>query len=687
MLPIPFQDHSFLMEVSQTTWCKLLDAARETARLEMNLSLQDLVASFANDPPGPDLFSALELIQELGTPDGREHVEQVAEDQQLTLDESLSDSPAREFIAQLWVQSRTDSALTELLLRAQLTQRSVRSLRPYREFVGQHGTSSTVSINEAVLKEMVSKWCREHQKREVVSVVTQQYNGEWYCHVVRGDPLKRVVEIRDQNVSTLQYRPAATDLIRYDPKTGRIGIATRSPQLLKVYRSVLGTLVGGDERFFGGENVCSLQTLQQQGNELFTKHRVQGISRVDVVEILWRRGDRDKFWVSGRNVFRILDDLQAKLLEGELIEAKLTIAFSGGGRSGHVTLKSPNIIEIRAGRHQALVEQLLDSAGLRGSFNPDGTPRSFWSLYPWRLKEAEWRLRLGTTTFDSLRASGLLRSIKLDAVDHPDHPGVRGSLEVIEISPLTAVGVSADPAIGVRTLTSSDTEGYELDAELLAAQIQKSLALTGSCRELVGGTGQWSLGQRTFAPGLTVAVFLAVREPGPTDASLIADAASGFVPVLIVPQCCVGGVDGIASIGCRLPHGPFDVLLEPIVTRLNWHGQIPPNVWASGDLIIDTGRGKMWYRGIELTKIQFGTHPFKFAEIVAKGRGRIVPTRDVSDALSSARLDNDAAKTAKRDFVKALKASFEAQGVTCPPGDIFPSSGGGYSVKVDARVF
>lgn len=409
MLPAPLQDPTILMEVSETTWRCVFDAAGDSQRLAGKaFEHTDIQASLNSDPPGPELFKALELIHDLGTDDGRIHIDQVAQDLQLALPISSENTAAREFVAQLWVLSKSNSNIADLLLRAQLTQPSTDSGRTYREFVGAgEPRSSNTSIDKVQLKETISKWCQDNGKHDVVSITTHDYNGEWYCHVIRGDAVKRVPEVRESRLGVLEYQPAASDLLRYDPKTGRIGIATRSSQLLMAYRETLGTLIGGNDQFFAGDNVCSLRPLQAAGKALFRSQRILGIARVDVVQLLWRRGDRDKVWVSGRDCFQILEDLQAKLVEGELIEARLKIEFTGGGRPANVTIKVPTVIQIK-GPNPHLVEQLLDATGLRGSFGADGTPRNFWSEHPWKMTQSEWRRRLGTD-FDRLVKAGFLR--------------------------------------------------------------------------------------------------------------------------------------------------------------------------------------------------------------------------------------------------------------------------------------
>lgn len=683
MLPTSLQDPTMLMEVSEATWRKVFDAAGETQRLaDQAFKYLDIESSLTSQPPGADLFNALELIHDLGTDDGRTHIEQVAQDQPVTLPVSPDETAAREFVAQLWIIGKSDPAIAELLLRSQLTQRPPDSSRTYREFVGA-GSAPEAVIDKEQLKAIISQWCRENGKSDVISITPRDYNGEWYCLILRGDPPKRVPEVRGQRLNVLEYQPAATDLLRYDPKTGRIGIATRSPQLLKAYRGSLGTLLAGNDQFFAGENVCSLQPLQLQGNALFRMHRVLGIHRIDVVQLLWRRGERDKIWVSGRDCFQILQDLEAKLREGDLIEARLKVQFSGGGRLANVTLKVPNIIQI-SGPNANLVEQLLDAAGLRGNFNEDGDPRTFWSEHPWRLKEAEWRRRLGAD-FDRLLAAGVLRPVTLDAVDHPDHPHARRTLEVEDIEPGVALGVSKDPAIGVRTVTVSDVEGYQLQIPTLAQQIKASLGLEGGCAEVAEHSGLWSLGIRTFGPNMTLAAFLIAREPDAATAAQLAATAGAATPLALFP-CNCKPIEGVSSTPCRLPQGPYRSLLEEAIRSLKWHSQIAPAEWSSAELIIDTVRGVISYRGLAITGIQADTHPFKFAAMVARANGQLVATTSINDVLSPQRPDNDAAKTAKRDFMKAIKTAHDRASRPQPTEPIFGSSRGGYWLKATALV-
>jgi hypothetical protein len=672
------------MEIDVSTWRALIAAAGEPARLNgTTLTHDDLWQSLTTVEPGPDLLDALEAIHELGTDQGRDLLSNAAADQQVQLD-AVDDVPARELAARLWTQSRTNEALAQVLVRARVSALEAGRGRSYREFVGQP-TKGARTLDLQRIQDAVSAWCRDQKKSEAIRVYAYEKDGEWRCEVMRGEAIRRVVEIKDKRPEILNFRPAVADHLRYEPETGRLGIATRSPRLVQMYRELLGSMLATDTAFFSNDNICTLRPLQQYGRALFDRHRVPGIVRVDVVELRWRRGDRDKVWVAGPDCFKILADLQARLVEGELVQARLSIWFAGAGRRGQVTITVPGRIDIHAGAREGLVERLLDEVGLRGAFGPDNERLDLWSLHPWRLREDLWRRHLGAETFDRLVREKALRAVRLEAVAHPDHPGREGALAIEELDDNAMIGVSEDPALAVRTLTSSDVMGYELDVSWVVRNIAGALGLEGTSREITSGV--WFLGQRALSPGATIAGFLATRQPPDTAMHSVRAASNGGRPVLLVPTGRAAEGDA-TQIECHVPQGPYDGLLGRIVESQNLQDQVSPSVYRSEELIIDPKKGDAWYCGVPLTKLQSDTHPFKFAAKVAAARGQVVTKEALREHLSSMNPDEGIVRKAKSDFVNAVKESFAEAGKACPAGvnEIFKSQSGGYALKTTAYI-
>jgi hypothetical protein len=684
MLPTAFHDVTRLREISIETWHSILTAAEENGRIGAASSHEALWQSLTTGQLSAALFEALEVLDVLGSDAGRDLLLNAADDRQVQLG-AVEDESAGELAARIWVQSRTNTPLAEVLMLARLGAYEASHHRPYREFIGERAVSG-VNFDREKIKEAVSRWCRDNGKSEAIEVYITKNAGEWRCEVLRGEAAKRVVEIKNRQPEILSYRPGVADHLRYDPETGRLGIATRSPRLLGLYREVVGSILSGNHKFFSNENICTLKPLQQQGRGLFDRLRVPGIVRVDVVELRWRRGERDKVWIAGPDCFRILHDLQARVeVEGELMQAKLLVYFSGIGRRGQVTITVPGRIEINAGAREHLVERLLDQVGLRGSFGQDNERLDLWSLHPWRLREDLWRKHLGAGTFDQLLRERAFKSVRLEAVPHPDHPGQEGALTTEDLDGRATVGVSDDPTIPIRTLTPSDVMGYELDISWVAGAIAGALILDGTTREITNGI--LFLGQRTLAPGVFVAVFLATRQLPDTAGHSVKAACNGARPVLLVPTGRAAKGD-VMQLECRLPQGPYDGLLGQIVEILNLQDQVPPASYRPEELIIDPGKGEAWYHGTLLTKLQEGTHPFKFAEKVAGAGGQIVTKEALREHMSPANPDDGVVRKAKADFVKKVEDSFAEAGRECPPTvkDVFKSTPGGYVLKATAYL-
>jgi hypothetical protein len=683
MLPPSFHDLTAYMEVESGTWRAVLDAAGESTRLAgQTLSPERLLASLANEPPGSELSDALEAINELGSDAGRDQLQQAAGDAQFSLG-PIDDVPARELAARVWVQSRSPSAETvaTVLTRARMNSPALANLRQCREFAGKHAT--TVTIDKEKLEGAIKTWCLANQQNAEVIVSAYQRGDEWWYEVLRGDSMKRVVEMRNSRPRVLDYRPASSDLLRYDPTTGRLAVSTRSPRRLQLYRQVVGALLDQDAEFFANENICTLKPLQQRGRAVFD-HLPPEVLRVDVVELRWGRGDRGRVLLQDQDCFALVDEFGLRMAEGTLIEARLSVTFVGGGRPGSVSIKVPNRIDMNVGRHEVAIERMLDEVGVRGRFDEAGNQVTIWSLYPWRESAQLWRKCLGID-FDALAKHQLMRAVPLKYTTPPDHPAATGALTVTSVGANVWLGFSEDPTIGVRTLTASDVLGYELDVARLTQKFQVDLQLVGQSREV--DTGVWLLGTRVLCDTVTLSVVLALREPSGDAERLIRNCAQGTHTVVIIPVGCHCAME-LAQVQAHLDMGQFTELLGSMVERLELQNIVPPPVWAREQLIFHEGLGQAWFQGELLTKLKEGSNPFRFALTVARAKGRLVKKNELNDLLSASRTDGETARAAKRDFQRALEGSFQAAGKTCPAEAkaIFASPNHGYRLITTARV-
>jgi len=680
-LPINFLDQSIWTEVAADTWRTVLDTAGETARLTGEaITANSLLESLQVHEPSDALQDAMSTIYELRSDQGRDLIFQAAADQQQAI--SLNqDLPIAEFCAQLWVLSRRDKKLCFVLERARVNITEQINGRTSREFACK-GDATAATLDKEKLKKSVEAWYEKNEGVTPVGVFIQKHGDEYFIEIVKGEPIKRVSEVKNDEVRPLEFRPAGSDVLRYDQKLGRIGIATRSTRLLQGYRKLLGDVIGGSEDFFSNENVCSLVELRNQKGKLFERS-FQGILRVEVKTLVWRRGERDTVFVRARDCFQTLESMKASLVEGELIEAKLKVSFSGGAKPGTVSLKVPNRIDIDAGVNEPLVEQMLDEVGIRGAFEVGGERKNFWSRYPWKMSETDYRRWL-TREFDRLVNTQVIRKARLDFVTHPDHPAAKDALEVVDLDASTTVGVSQDAAVATRTLTPTDTAGFELNLSKLAGIVASTLKLEGDIKEVMDGV--WSLGSRQLTQAKVVSIFLLSRQP--TDRASIARlvASNGNVPILLVPDCCSFDDSGVITIPCKLPAGSHNQLSGSIIKRLGVESQFNPPDYMSQRLIIDTRKGEVWLDGV-LTTLKPETHGFTFVRRLASTPGQVVKNRELEKAISSNRSDGETPKKARSQFADSVRKSFSEQKLDPPNLDeVIDNRGGGYILLCEVAV-
>jgi hypothetical protein len=652
------------MEVPASWWVQIFAEAKEPGRIQAETSAEEIL-SFLNDlSKNSILIEALATLFELGTSQGLEHLEEVAEDQGVQLGTSVAE-PAREAAARLWVEAQTRPVLRQALALARLYPPSLESRRTFREFAGAEAGHRR-EIDPVALQEAISRWCEEHHRTGVTKVLPLRRGSERHWVVVRGDLMKREPVIRDEEMAVLDYRPALSDLLRYDPETGRLGISTASPSLVATYRNILGTLIASSGDFFAGENICSLRPLQEKGMALFKGHIGDQIIRVDVVELLWNRGRQEKLWVRSTDCFDTLDSLGAALGEGQLSEAKLKVYLAGSNRAATVTIKVPNRIEIKPPVHESVIEAFLNEVGIRGVFGDEGSSvQSLWELYPWQWTEAEWRKHLGRD-FDRLLCDRLLRPCRLHEVAHPDHPAMGDILEV-HAAETGHLGVSQEPAVRSRSLTASDIGGYDLDIERLAEMLKGSLEILGPLSEPLPGL--WMLGCLDLSPVHVLRVLWVARQPDRAMTRQIQDLVAQERGVALVPQGCTIGIE-LPQVEVAMSQEPgFESLLGKIVEVMELQHAIPPRVWLRNriDLLIDEQEGMAYFRDVPLTELKAGTQPWDYVVALASAGGSSVAAEDLRQQVNGFR-DPDLIRKMKSQALKAIKASLIKAG----KGTLFP---------------
>ena len=682
-IPPKYRNTIVAQELSVKTWKKIFEASGCQDYVKLDRLSHESIATFLCETGTVEdlLIDALETIHTLGEPIGRQLLAQAADGAGIDLAIN-DDEPDRELAARVWISSRVKNEFLRVLARAQVAFWSVQNTNSFKEFAGRSSFKLTAVDKERIEKK-VSKWCVEHNKNSVVDIFFYNIDSIWCWNIVRGDPVKRVVEIKEGSQKELSYRPAVLDHVRVEPETGRIGILSRSSTFIPVYRQVFGQVLTGNDEFFSGENICSLKSLQLKGKELFESDRPLDILRVDVTELRWRRGGSDNFIVKGPDCFRILNDIGAELTVGELIEAKMRFVMAGDSRPVRVKIKIPNKIVVTREEYEPVINRYLDSVGIRGRFDAEDI-KNFWSLYPWRHSECFWRKYIGTN-FDKLKKNSCFKNIQLEAILPPDANCASGLMAVELVAQNDAIAVS-DDGQSLRTLTSSDYEGYKLDLNRISREINRKLQLKNSPRQLTNDL--WTLGYRELSDTITAQVYLATQVPSSnTLLQINASLINGYQSVLIFPRDC------IADIGCPTVHLDitsfyYEDLIGRIIDSMQLTDKVDPVVWSKADLILDCKRNRVWYKKVQVDGMNVDEHPFKFALIIAEANGTPLSHEAIGKSLSQSEESNTASK-AKSDFLKKIEVSYEKNKLEPSKASIdkiFRTSRGHYAMRCSVEI-
>lgn len=673
------------MEVSNALWTKILEACGAIGLLEGNpFEFNLFYKAITTQEISKELTHAIEVIIELGSEDGVAIIQNAATANTFDLS-PWSALAARELIAELWLASRNNKVIQEVIECARVNSHEAGQTRAHKEYIGKDNGQKFIRPSFAPVQAAIVASLNKIKLNEAIQIFEcESDDGSWRYDVLRGDAAKRVVANKDGRAGLLDYHSVAADHIRFDPLTTRLSIATRSPKLLPVYTALWGELLANDSDFFNETNACTLLPLMQHGRDLLKQPTVNPIVRVDLVGLKWHRHDGDKIIVRSRDCFNLIEEIGRVKQEGDFVEAKLSFTFQGQRRKGKVSIKVPHDLEIQAGMYETEVERYLTEIGIRGPFDKDGRQETLWTLYPWQLQETQWRRILGSK-FDQVLNNGYLKAFTLPTVPHPAFPTVTGALAVDMATETAVYGYSDDEEIGIRRLTSSDVEGYRLDEQLMMKSVAAELLLTGTAAQI--SPGIWYIGDREFPNGITIPIFVASRQPtAETDHLITATAVTG-TPVVILPSGCRYSLQA-ATVTSNLPQGPFDHLMQAIIQRLRLQNRIPAVLWANEDLVIDETAKKVWFKKTEI-ELDPDEQPYKFISLIAGREGDAVKHEEIRDCLSPARGDaSQCSRAAKKALLKAIEASYTAKGQTCPPEveGIIISRGGGYCCPVPVRV-
>lgn len=144
---------------------------------------------------------------------------------------------------------------------------------------------------------------------------------------------------------SVHYRPERRDIVVYEADAGRLRIRARDAPTMRAYRASFGSLLFGDEAWFGDDEVVSLEPLVRLGAAV--ELPTPGLREVRLVGLILRHRepvgkmalDSDEFWPY----------LHARMVGGledaDLLEAEFRVYATGSTHCAMVKVRAPNRVE------------------------------------------------------------------------------------------------------------------------------------------------------------------------------------------------------------------------------------------------------------------------------------------------------------------------------------------------------
>lgn len=681
-LPLAYLDASAIEEVPTDLWRKVFNTVGWPTSLASKrdaFTHADVLAAFERDTPTDDLLQAVEVLNDLGTESGRDAIVSAMSDRRVPIETLPMSVGEREFALHLFLAQREDASLAEVFVRAQIQVQEGADHRRYNEFLGKEArTVANLKAKSDALRDETLRYCRENDLGDHVQIRAFEDDGAYVFHVIRSHHTKKPLAVVPGRLAraTIEYRPVHGDILRYDAALGRLRIAARASSVVEFYRSALGRVLFEDTLFFTGDPVCSLKILQDQGRRALENHSVPGIGRVWMTECLWERGDRDLLHIRSTDCFRNIDELNLPLAEGQLIQAKLKLEVADRSmRPVSVNIRVPSRIEVNQKRHERIIEQFLDTVGIR-NVTRSSAEIDLWSLYPWRHPYQVWRALFGKET-DSLAQSGVLVPVQLTSIPNADHADAGRVHDAHIASVGEFYGVSRVPEIPSRSLSSTDLDGWELNPEHLRLYLRSRLGIA-DVSEPWDGRELFDLGTIRMGDVL-IHLMYALRRPPPGTGDIMRARAAGKPSVLLLPSSHLDDSE-LPKVLLQSALPTRDTVIRQAVSVCALTSAVSAVFTAPENtrIVVDTTRGQIWVDGLEIPGLRPGTHPFRLVEALAKTSPTPVSTEALSMQLSGARKDGDTpARQAKRAARASINEAMTNAGRTLDD-DPFPSVPTGY---------
>lgn len=223
-----------------------------------------------------DIIDALEFIHAFYVDEGLDFVLDLVAGAGINVQDWAMEDPAADTLAGLWIRSKSDPRLQQVLVAAQLEAAAREGRRTRYRYVPDDDRKVVWSDDaKSRLREHLSDLFKDGGLTGNVTIDTQQTPGHVSLYVLRGTRRQRLPLMDDASGVTApsNIRAACCDLIYLDLDDARIEIMPSEQRLTASYARILGEVLFGRAGALVIEESFNLAALLRSGRNL----KVRGV--------------------------------------------------------------------------------------------------------------------------------------------------------------------------------------------------------------------------------------------------------------------------------------------------------------------------------------------------------------------------------------------------------------------------
>lgn len=242
-----------------------------------------------------------------------------------------------------------------------------RKMKTYEEYQASGDKRVTLEIARSkreALEKPMARWFEKNDRSRACEIYVYEEDDEIHFEITHGRLFKTDSSIdKALRRSRVGYRPQKHDSVVYDRRRGTLKINAQTEKEKRLYRTVTGDVLFGDEDYFPAGRFYTLKPLRRSEPSL---KLVDGLRGARLTEV-WIEHDAVGEFVQISRARDLLEMARIagnpRLAAGSLVRASFFLRYESGGRSRKVEVRPPNVAIYDRAREASITEAFLAKNG------------------------------------------------------------------------------------------------------------------------------------------------------------------------------------------------------------------------------------------------------------------------------------------------------------------------------------